>query len=219
MKSFRYIIAALAVALIACSCCKQDTGKSDKTPKVDIGMVVNGKKVIWAQCNLGAGNPWEYGDLYAWGELEPKGSYTKETQVYKDIPKTLPLSADAAHKVLGGKWRMPTKAEYEALLALEANDDYIFEKMGTIKDNSGNDVNGLKITRKSTGQVLFFPAAGDGDGEGRKDAERMGRYWTSSYAFTADYQEAQVFAFSKDYTHVGDVATFLGNSIRAVRNE
>ena len=42
-----------------------------KAPEyVDLGL-----SVLWATCNVGANNPWEYGELIAWGETEPKESY------------------------------------------------------------------------------------------------------------------------------------------------
>ena len=39
-------------------------------------MVDLGLSVKWATCNLGAVNPEDYGDYYAWGELETKTSYS-----------------------------------------------------------------------------------------------------------------------------------------------
>ena len=38
---------------------------------VDIGMVINGKKILWASQNLGASCPESHGDYYAWGEILP----------------------------------------------------------------------------------------------------------------------------------------------------
>ena len=37
---------------------------------VDLGLSVK-----WANCNIGANNPHEYGDYFAWGETAPKSSY------------------------------------------------------------------------------------------------------------------------------------------------
>ena len=40
---------------------------------VDMGTVTIGgveKNLKWATCNVGADNPWDYGDYYAWGETE-----------------------------------------------------------------------------------------------------------------------------------------------------
>ena len=37
---------------------------------VDLGLSVK-----WATCNIGAIKPEEYGDYFAWGEIEPKEEY------------------------------------------------------------------------------------------------------------------------------------------------
>ena len=159
------------------------------------------------------------GDLYSWGELAPKSSYIPETQVYKDTPETLPLTADAANNELGGKWRMPTKADFEALLALRNNEDYTFEISGYLKDGNGNDVKGMKITRKSTGKVLFFPAAGCSDGDSPTNVGSLGRYWTSNYYDTFIYPEAAVLAFASIDADTGSIRAYMGLSIRPVYDE
>lgn len=38
---------------------------------VDLGITSNGKPLYWATCNVGATQPEEYGDYFAWGETEP----------------------------------------------------------------------------------------------------------------------------------------------------
>ena len=38
---------------------------------VDLGTVVGGKKIKWATCNVGAANPQDYGDYFAWGATMP----------------------------------------------------------------------------------------------------------------------------------------------------
>ena len=47
---------------------------------VDLGLP-SGLK--WATCNVGADNPWDYGDYFAWGETEPYYS-SQEPLVWKD---------------------------------------------------------------------------------------------------------------------------------------
>ena len=41
---------------------------------VDLGLPSG---TLWATCNVGANKPEEYGDYFAWGETEPKSTYTK----------------------------------------------------------------------------------------------------------------------------------------------
>ena len=35
-----------------------------------------GNGLLWATCNVGAENPWDYGNYYAWGETVPKAEYS-----------------------------------------------------------------------------------------------------------------------------------------------
>ena len=93
-----------------------------------------GLSVKWATCNVGASSPEEYGDYFAWGEVEPKSIYDFSTYKYcngsettltkynysssygtVDNKTTLELSDDAARANWGGSWRMPTDAELTEL--------------------------------------------------------------------------------------------------------
>ena len=97
---------------------------------VDLGL-----SVLWATCNLGASDPSEPGDPYAWGETEPKtdteawwSNYKwclgSETSIFKytvnseqaDGKTVLDREDDAAAVKLGGKWRMPTADECRELI-------------------------------------------------------------------------------------------------------
>lgn len=40
---------------------------------VDLGLPSG---VKWATCNVGAANPWDYGNYYAWGETDTNGDYS-----------------------------------------------------------------------------------------------------------------------------------------------
>ena len=84
---------------------------------------------------------------------------------------------DVARAKLGGKWRMPTDVEWEALLDqcdLEWTDDY-----------NGTGVNGLIVTSKVEGykdKSIFLPAAGYNNGCA---IGYYGYYWSSSL-YTGD---------------------------------
>ena len=183
-------------------------GKTPMPEAVDIGLVVNGKTIKWASFNLGASKEYEYGDYYAWGETEPKTEYLptnykhanvhnnqllytaycpKDLTEYWDssvkpdgpdgISQLLP-SDDAAHVLLGGNWRLPTQDEFQALLDLKNDtENYEWENWAVINAD-GKDVHGLRITQKSTGNSIFFPAAGTSF---KPDvAIDEGKYWSSS---------------------------------------
>ena len=40
---------------------------------VDLGLPSG---TLWATTNVGADNPWDYGDYFAWGETKPKSTYS-----------------------------------------------------------------------------------------------------------------------------------------------
>ena len=104
-------------------------------PGSDADYVDLGLSVLWATCDLGATSPTELGDRYAWGETGLKDSYSWNNYKWclgspesifkytlaKDSPQpdgktVLDPEDDAAHILLGGKWRMPTAAECRELL-------------------------------------------------------------------------------------------------------
>ena len=69
MKKFLFLSMAV-LTVLAAACNKDDRPRKGKygvdrvTPMpeaVDLGMVVDGRKVLWASCNLGASNEYEYG--------------------------------------------------------------------------------------------------------------------------------------------------------------
>ena len=154
-------------------------------------------KLYWAACNLGAEKPEDYGDYYAWGETAPKSDYSWETYKWcngasnkltkyclkantdcwdgegsPDGKTVLDQEDDAAHVQLGGKWRIPTMKEMEALLALKSKEDYTWEEFG--------EVAGVRITHKSTGAVLLLPAAGYRDNTSVLSAKLTCQYWSST---------------------------------------
>ncbi|MBR6002788.1 MAG: hypothetical protein IK045_08010 [Bacteroidales bacterium] len=75
---------------------------------------------------------------------------------------------DPVRQRLGGKWRMPTWEEFDALMQTKGNEDYEWkfkvratdEEGNELSDCSGNRYTGLRITRLSTGASIYLPAAG-----------------------------------------------------------
>ena len=134
---------------------------------VDLGLP-SGLK--WATCNVGATAPDEYGEYYAWGEIEPKGYYDLQTYLYYNVD--LPdFSGDPQYDVASAKWgadwRMPTRAEYEELL------EYCTLEQATL-----NNVSGYKVTGQN-GNHIFLPGAGTIYGT-NTDFEGDGYYLTST---------------------------------------
>ena len=97
------------------------TVENPKVVAIDLGLSVK-----WADRNIGAETPEEYGDYFAWGETSPKEIYPWDNYKFWDGTNVTKYTAsdhlfvmdevdDVAHKVLGGKWRMPTAGEWEEL--------------------------------------------------------------------------------------------------------
>lgn len=101
-------------------------------PSPDI--VDMGLSVKWASFNIGAYSISDYGAYFAWGEIEPKDSFSWENYKWCNGSKTsltkynktancgivdnkivLDPEDDAAQVLSNGRWRMPTMAEFKEL--------------------------------------------------------------------------------------------------------
>ena len=130
---------------------------------VDLGLSVK-----WANVNVGAISPEDYGDYFAWGETELKTDYSWSTYKFElgtdengpfskyvtnssygtvDNKTVLDPEDDAAHVNWGGSWRMPTDAEWTELRT-------------KCTWTWTSEVNGMLVTGPN-GKSIFLPAAGD----------------------------------------------------------
>ena len=184
----------------------------------------------WATCNVGADNPEDYGDYFAWGETEPYyngldplvwksgknagyswdsyfdtndggNSFTK----YSNTPgkKTvLEADDDAATVNWGGSWRMPTDAEWTELL-----------DNCTSLWTTQNGVSGCLFTAPN-GNSIFLPAAGSRYETTLYSEDSGGDYWCSSLGSDDPYNRSIGF----DSGGVGryDISRCRGQSVRAV---
>ena len=134
---------------------------------VDLGLPSG---TLWATCNVGAVNPEDCGDYFAWGEVVPNKEYywwettawvyvengkiylskynTKSTNGEIDNKTELDPEDDAAYVNMGPEWRMPSR-------------DQIFELFDycTWEWTQVNGMNGQMVTGPN-GNTVFFPASG-----------------------------------------------------------
>ena len=134
---------------------------------VDLGLPSG---TLWATCNVGADNPEDCGDYFAWGEVVPNKEYywwettawvyvengkiylskynTKSTNGEIDNKTELDPEDDAAYVNMGPEWRMPSR-------------DQIFELFDycTWEWTQVNGMNGQMVTGPN-GNTVFFPASG-----------------------------------------------------------
>ena len=175
--------------------------------EVDVNWVQlweNGPK--FAEYNVGVtdGKAESYGGYYCWGSSIDKD----QSAAYKSGTDLLTGTDDTAINLWGNNWRMPTKAELEALLT---NCDVEWTTVG--------GVNGRKFTGKVapyTSNSVFLPAGGYCSRGNVDDQGGFGNYWSStpngsSLAYFLD--------FSSGYQFVDDYDRGLGYSVRAVLAE
>ena len=133
---------------------------------VDLGLSIK-----WATCNVGANQPHEYGNYYAWGETTTKNSYTIDNSKTRgknmgDISGN--PNYDAATANWGSGWRTPTYAEMKEL-----------DEKCTWIWTTENGINGYKVTGPN-GNSIFLPAAGEIYYQSNGCDSDFGYYWTST---------------------------------------
>ncbi len=169
---------------------------------VDLGLP-SGLK--WATCNVGATNPEDYGNYYAWGEITPKPTYTSyNSTTYSETMSDISGNAtyDAARANWGSTWRMPT---YKEMGELINNCIWTWTSIGGL--------NGYKITG-SNGNSIFLPAARYRYGSELNYTGLYGSYWSSTPVSSLNGAYYLNFA-SGDY-HRSSSYRYYGRSVRPV---
>lgn len=70
---------------------------------------------LWATCNLGAQNPLEPGDFFAWGERSSKKYFSWDNYQFRHKTKILP-EEDVATILLGKLWKLPSAKQVKELI-------------------------------------------------------------------------------------------------------
>lgn len=199
-------------------------GATEEFTYVDLGLPSG---LLWAECNVGATVPEEYGSYFAWGETQPKDFYDWINYKYGtdwnlitkyctdqelglngfvDNLVTLEPEDDAATVAWGDGWRIPTKEEWN-----ELNEN----------TNAGwttvNGVNGRRFVA-SNGNSIFLPAAGRRWAHEFYDVGNYGNYWSSSLYSSGAYFSWSINFYSNWWPSVDCKARYLGFSVRPVRS-
>ncbi len=198
------------------------TGQQGGHYYVDLGLPSG---TLWATCNVGAVNPTDYGDYFAWGETAIKEKYDWTTYRYcngdrrfltkycnngsygyngfTDELTTLEASDDVATVNWGVDWRMPKCNELEEL------NDYC-----TVIWTTQNGVNGRMFTGPN-GNSIFLPAAGIRSSVSLSNVGVRAYYWSSSL-YVDEPCQAKYLNFISPKCEVGQLNRFIGFSVRPV---
>ena len=163
---------------------------------------------LWAIYNIGATKPEEYGDYYAWGEIETKEVYNLSTSL--NYGKRLndfqgDPTYDVAAAKWGGDWRMPN---YDDMIELA---NYCIWEWTT-----QNGVIGYLVTSKQNGEKLFMPAAGCRANTTVLYAGSDGYYFGSTPE-GAGTENAWMIWFNESKRTVDGCVRAYGNTIRPVK--
>lgn len=227
-RSVLFLSAVILLGLGLHSCDREDNnGGNNESGTTSVKWVDLGlpSGLLWADRNVGAQNPEDYGNYYAWGETVPKevydwinyvysdnnGRFTKYCTVsdygqngFTDYLTTLEASDDAATVNLGDKARMPSDDEWQELI-----------DNTTSTWTTRNGVYGRLLTA-SNGKSLFLPAAGFRYDSTPDPAGEYGHYW-SSKLYVRDPNDAWGFYFYYGNQDMGSYYRGRGLSVRAVR--
>lgn len=184
----------------------------------------------WAECNVGATKPEEYGYYFWWGDTvgyarndsdtgwvssrtgasfsfssgncPTYGKTTAQLQSagYIDATGNLVAKYDAATAHLGAPWRMPTDAEFAALI-----------NNCTTTWTTRNGVYGRLVTGKGafSTKSIFLPAAGNGRDSYLHSLGLYGDYWSSTpgsgsyYAWVLYFDSKNFYRDDYGYRHYG----------------
>ena len=194
---------------------------------VDLGLPSGTK---WANMNVGAEQPEDYGLYFAWGETVGYGSDTSDGRSFDwanytwcndsyntqtkyctdssygtvDNKTVLDLEDDAAYVNWGSSWRMPTITEIKELL-----------NNTTSEWTTVNGVNGRKFTSKTNGNSIFLPAAGCRYGSELRYRASYGRYWSSSLNESDPFSARRLYFYSES-AYPNFIYRFIGFTVRPV---
>ncbi|MBO4721441.1 MAG: dockerin type I repeat-containing protein, partial [Muribaculaceae bacterium] len=192
---------------------------------VDLGLPSG---TLWSKTNVGADNPEDYGDYFAWGETTPKDVYdwstyqwcngsensltkycTKSDYGYNDFVDymtELDPEDDAATANWGEEWCMPSQSQLQELM------DFCTCQWTTL-----NDVNGYLFTSDINGATLFLPAAGYHNGAPLSCNGTNGFYWSRTLNVESPHIATDLYYDNEDFMIWGWGSRFLGLSVRPVR--
>lgn len=194
---------------------------------VDLGLPSG---TLWADRNVGAEKPEDFGLYFAWGETQGYTGIT-DTKKFKwsdyelcggsnstltkynnkssygtvDNKLVLEQVDDAAY-TSDNTCRMPTRAELEELTA---NTTSTWETL--------NGVNGRRFTSKTNGNSIFVPVAGECDNSSVSNVGSTGYLWSSSLSESDSRCAWNLYIDNFDVSMYYSNDRYFGYTIRAIK--
>lgn len=176
---------------------------------VDLGLPSG---TLWATMNVGANSSVEYGNYYAWGEIETKNKYTWNTYKFganssnptkyndSDGLTELELEDDAARVNWGGNWRTPTSTQLQELI------NNCTWTLGTVSGITG-------YTVSNNGNSIFLPASGYFYDTSAQGIGTNGYYLSSTRLSSS---QSRPLVFNQSNKNINTVYRYIGCTVRPV---
>ena len=191
---------------------------------IDLGL---SSGTLWCSCNVGASSPEQYGDYFAWGEIEPNkaSAYTQENyrfynalieaDVYTkynpgDGLQELELVDDAANIMMGGEWHIPTDLQVNELLENTTS--------SWTTDYNGTGVAGVILTSTANTNSIFIPAAGVND-MGPQIEGGFAVIWSNIIHSNENNKTAWALLSTSNDIRLSYIPRYTGVSVRGVIGE
>lgn len=179
---------------------------------VDLGLPSG---TLWATKNVGAENPEDIGDLFAWGEIETKDTFSLDNYKwydegdmtkynYNDGKTSLDLEDDVAYMANPEcGFHMPTPAQWYELVD---NCEMEYAQSGPPRVTLTSNINGNSVT---------FPIANSKDYEGKEMPCEYAIFWTNELG-GFDFVANLVYAGCEGDAGPYSVARLVGAPVRGV---
>lgn len=163
---------------------------------VDLGLASG---LLWAKCNMGATEPTDRGNYYAWGETSTKKKYYSDNYKHfkidggikvlkyneKDGKTVLDLNDDAARANIGAGYRIPTKEDWEELLE-DCKWEAVTTTLSEIIDPSQTKVIARWKVTGPSGNSIVLPMTSGFRGDGWGVQPDNDTYYTTANLYPAD---------------------------------
>ena len=208
---------------------------------VDMG----GGCLLWATCNVGADNPWDYGEYFAWGETSSKADYNWGTYLWMEDNQSswerITKYTIADNLKDGTKWYDgdtfigdgytsfaddnyaddAARANWGGNWRIPTDADWTWLRTNCTWEwtgdflGDGSNKAGIIMTSKINGNQIFLPAAGYRSSAGLNNEGSDGYYWSSSLYKISS--SARGVYFDSGGVHRGFNYRYMGRSVRPVQ--